>query len=266
VAGSWASALLALALFLRPRYRAEFATLSGWRPEFDLFGRLLRYGGPAGMQLFLDVFVFNCFVQLVGRLGEAAEGATTLTIRLNMVAILPTIGLGQAVSILVGQRLGGDRPDLAEKSAYTGLRWVFGYMCLVAAVYMFLPDLLLRAFENDRDPEAFAAMSVLVPPLLACVAVYSLADSINLTFAFALRGAGDTLFVTALTFALAWPLMVVPTFFIVRAGGNLYWAWAALTGYVFAMAVCFYLRFRAGKWKTMRVIEPDLAGEATEAA
>src|SRR5262245_54871899 len=30
VAGSWASALMALALLLRPEYRGEFRTLAGW--------------------------------------------------------------------------------------------------------------------------------------------------------------------------------------------------------------------------------------------
>ena len=105
----------------------------GWRPERELFGRLMKYGGPAGMQVFLDVLVFHLFTQLVGRLGDAALGATTLTVRLNMIAFLPMMGLGQAICILVGQRLGENRPDLAEKSAYTGLKWSFGYMCLVAS-------------------------------------------------------------------------------------------------------------------------------------
>ena len=35
----------------------------------------------------------------------------------------------------------------------------------------------------------------MVPALLVCVAVYSLADAVNVTFSFALRGAGDTRFV-----------------------------------------------------------------------
>ena len=117
VAGSWASALLALVLLLRPKYRDEFDTLGGWRPERELFGRLMKYGGPAGMQVFLDVLVFHVFTQLVGRLGEAAIGATTLTVRLNMVAFLPMMGLGQAVCILVGQRLGREPagPGRAER-------------------------------------------------------------------------------------------------------------------------------------------------------
>jgi MATE family, multidrug efflux pump len=255
VAGSWTSALLAFGLLFRPRYRQQFNTLRGWRPERELFGRLMRYGGPAGAQVFLDVLVFNVFVQLVGRLGEAAVGATTLTVRLNMVAFLPMMGLGQAVSILVGQRLGADQSDLAERSAYTGLKWVFGYMCAVASAYLLIPGVLVSAFEGDRAPESFAAVAAIVPTLLACVAVYSLADSVNVTFSFALRGAGDTRFVSLLTFALAWPIMVVPTFLVVRAGGSIYMAWVFATAYIVAMEICFYLRFRTGKWKSMRVIE-----------
>jgi MATE family multidrug resistance protein len=259
-AGSWASALLAVGLLLRRRYRRQFATASGWRPEGELFRRLLRYGGPAGAQVFLDVLVFHVFVQLVGRLGDAALGASTLTVRLNMIAFLPMMGLGQAVCILVGQRLGADRPDLAETSAYTGLKWTFGYTCVVAAVYLMLPGLLVSVFEGGRDPEQFAAVAALVPALLVCVAAYSVVESVNVTFAFALRGAGDTRFVTAATFCLAWPIMVLPTFLVVRAGGSVSWAWWFATAHIFAMAACFYLRFRTGKWKAMRVIESGAGG------
>src|SRR4051794_1235838 len=134
-------------------------------------------------------------------------GATTLTVRLNMIAFLPMMGLGQAVCILVGQRLGGDRPDLAEKSAYTGLKWVSGYMGAVAALYLAWPGALVSVFEGGRSPEEFAAVAAIVPGLLVCVAAYSLVDAVNVTFAFALRGAGDTRFVTLATFGLAWPVM-----------------------------------------------------------
>jgi MATE family multidrug resistance protein len=247
---------------LRRRYREENATASGWRPERELFGRLMKYGGPAGVQVFLDVLVWNVFVQMVGRLGDAAIGATTLTVRLNMIAFLPLMGLGQAICILVGQRLGADRPDLAEKSAYTGLKWTFGYMVVVAAVYLLLPGVIVSIFQSNRDPENFAAVAALVPGLLVCVAVYSLAESATVAFAFALRGAGDTRFVTMATFTLAWPILIFPTFLVVRNGGSVNAAWWFATAHVFAMAVCFSLRFRAGKWKTMRVIEPEIEAVA----
>src|SRR5207248_6765110 len=139
----------------------------------ELFGRLMRYGGPAGTQVFLDVLVWHLFTQLVGQLGEAAMGATTLTVRLNMITFLPLMGLGQAVCILVGQRLGGDRPDLAEKSTYTGLLWTTGYMLAVATLYLAIPRALVSVFEGGRSAEDFEALAAIVPNLLICVAVYS---------------------------------------------------------------------------------------------
>ncbi len=55
--------------------------------------------------------------------------------------------------------------------------------------------------------------------------------------------------------------MVIPTFLVVWSGGNIYWAWGSATVYVIAMAACFTLRFRSGKWKTMRVIEGKVSDE-----
>src|SRR5262249_26343783 len=132
---------------------------------------------------------------------------------------------------------------------------MFGYMCMVAATYVTMPYLLVSLFESRSNPADFAAVAEIVPNLLICVAIYSLADAVNLTFAFALRGAGDTRFVSLLTFCLAWPIMVLPTLVVVLTGASIYWAWGFASAHIAAMAVCFWLRFRTGKWKTMRVIE-----------
>ena len=42
-----------------------------------------------------------------------------------------------------------------------------------------------------------------------------------------------------LTFALAWPIMVVPTYVVVRGGGSIYWAWGFAAAYIVAMADLF---------------------------
>jgi MATE family multidrug resistance protein len=161
----------------------------------------------------------------------------------------------------VGQRLGENRPDLAEKSTFTGLKWAFGYMCLVALAYVSIPTILVSPFKPDDPAKAaeFAAITAVVPTLLIFVAVFSLADAVNLSFAFALRGAGDTKYVTMLTFILAWPLMVIPTALTVWLGGSVYWCWVFATAHIIGMSICFWFRFRGGKWKTMRVIEPGVA-------
>jgi MATE family multidrug resistance protein len=261
VAGSAVSAMVALTLLFRRKYRGRFHTLSGWKLDPDLFRRLMRFGFPNGMQWMLDVLAFTVFLFLVGRLGDVELAATNIAFTINMVAVLPMLGMGQAVSILVGQRLGQDRPDVAERTTWHGFGLAWSYMGLVAAFYALTPGLFLYFFQSGDAK--WDQVALLVPVLLKFVAFYSLFDSMNLVFSFALRGAGDTRYVTVVALVLAWPLMVVPTWAAWKFNWGLYWAWTFASGYVIALGFAFLFRFRAGKWKSMRVIESAPAAPAS---
>src|SRR5207248_1609559 len=78
VAGSCASAVFGLALMLRPRYRAVFATHLARRFEPALFVRLMRFGVPNGIMVALDGLAFTLFTFLVGRLGPTELAATSV--------------------------------------------------------------------------------------------------------------------------------------------------------------------------------------------
>jgi MATE family multidrug resistance protein len=95
-----------------------------------------------------------------------------------------------------------------------------------------------------------------VPILLRFVSVYALFDAINVVFSNALRGAGDTLFVTCAAFGLSWPILVLPAWAALHYGWGLYRAWTFASIYIIAVAGVFWFRFRQGKWRSMRVIEP----------
>jgi len=258
VAGSSASAILGLILFLRPRFRAEFHVPSGWRLDPALFRRLLSFGLPSGVQVALDVLAFALFTVFVGQMGKAELTASGVAFTLNVIAVLPVLGIGQAVTVLVGRRLGEDRPDLAERCTWTGFKVTWLYMAAMALLYVGLPD-LLASFFRPGDPSAsddWRHVADLVPILLRFVAVYSLFDGMNLVFSFALKGAGDTRFVTAVMLLLSWPMMVLPTWLAQRYSWGVLWAWAFASAYIIAVALIFLARFRGGRWKTMRVIEP----------
>ena len=155
----------------------------------------MYFGLPNGLMVALDALAFTGFTFIVGRFGEAELAATNITFTLNIVVILPVLGIGQAVEVLVGRRLGEERPDLAERSTWTGFLLAWAVMAVVAVTYVTVPDLLLLPFRNAADPAAGAAADV-ARVLLRFVAAYCLFDSANLVFSFALRGAGDTRFVT----------------------------------------------------------------------
>ncbi len=73
------------------------------RPWFDmdLLRRLLRFGTPNGFQMQLEGLAFTIFVIGIGQLGTLATAATTLAISINIVAFVPMVGVGIAVSTLV---------------------------------------------------------------------------------------------------------------------------------------------------------------------
>jgi MATE family multidrug resistance protein len=259
VVGSSTSALLALALMFRRRYRNQYHTLTGWRLDFDLMRRLLRYGGPNGLLVGLDTLAFTVFLFLIGWLGDPELDASSMAFTLNLVAFLPMLGLALAVSVLVGQRLGENRPHLAGRSTWNGFWLALGYMLVISTAYLLLPETLASIFRSDTDPERWQQVAALVPILLRFVAVYSLFDSMNLVFSHALRGAGDTRFVTAVAISLAWPVMILPTWAAWNYGWGLTWAWTFASLYTILLAIVYLLRFLQGKWQSMRVIEMPAA-------
>ena len=92
--------------------------------------------------------------------------------------------------------------------------------------------------------------------LLIFVAVYSLFDTGNIIFAAAIKGAGDTRFVTWTIAIMSTGLMVAPVYISVKFfNAGLFAAWVFITAYVCLIALVFWWRFKQGKWKSMRVIE-----------
>jgi MATE family multidrug resistance protein len=168
------------------------------------------------------------------------------------------IGFGMATSVLVGRALGADKPQIAQKTTYTAAKLTFGYMIAVAAGYWFFPNVFMLPFEARASGEQMEAMRPIAKTLLYFVSFYCIFDTGNIVFSAALKGAGDTKFVMYISIWLNWLIMVIPSWAAVtflQGRARLYVAWLALTAYVCALAVLFFLRFLAGKWKTMRVIE-----------
>ena len=108
-------------LFFRKKYDVMFHTRRGWRIDKDLMRRLLRYGLPNGFNFMLDMINFTAFLAIIGRYNDLVQAAVSMVFSVNMIAFMPVVGIGMAVSIVVGKYLGMDRPENAVRSAWIGL-------------------------------------------------------------------------------------------------------------------------------------------------
>lgn len=239
-------------------YRGSvYGLCEGRRFDRELFARLLRFGLPSGLQQFLDVGCWTMFVQLIGRLGKEELTATSLVFNLNGGVFIPLLGLGTAVTVLVGHRIGEGRPHLAVRTTWLAFALASAYTLLFCGVYLLLPDLILKPYGLADHAE----LRQLVIGLLRFVAFYSFFDSMFVVFNAAIRGAGDTRFALGLSFSMGVVLLVLPTYVasVIYGPAGFSVAWYAVTVFITVLGLGFMARFQQGKWMTMRVIEHTAA-------
>ena len=257
VAAQGAVALALAVLFLRRCHQSAYATRRGWRFDRDMMGRLLRFGLPSGLRMGVEIFGWTLFLFFVGRLGTHELAATSIAWRINGLAFFPIIGLSEAIRILVGQSQG--RGDTATSVHVTiqGAIVAEVWMLLAAAFFLLAPRELYALFQGPGIGAAeFVAIRETGVVLLRFVAVYCLMDSFNITILGALMAAGDTRWTSGATCLLY--LGFVGGLVLadhLRLGLYAEWTWA--TAFVLIIASVWIWRFRAGVWKTIRVIEGD---------
>jgi MATE family multidrug resistance protein len=242
-------------LFLSRRYQTEYRTREGFQWDSRLFVMLLRYGLPSGVQFFLDVGAFAVFVLLIGRLGEANLAATNIVMSIEMLSFLPMVGVSIATATLVGEYIGREQTALAEKSVRSALRMALGYMIVMALLYVLFPEPFLELFrEQGRSGTGFDQIVETGRIILRLVAIFTIFDTMFIVYSGALKGAGDTRFAMWAQVLIAWIFFVPPTYFIVEylnLGLMAVWTWCVV--YVICLGTTFWLRFRSGRWKTIRM-------------
>ena len=232
----WFRVIVYAGLMMLPRYRRPYGLWSGRRLNAPLLRRLLRFGGPTGLQLLVEVAGFTLFLLLVGNLGEDAMAATTLAFNVNTLAFMPMFGLGIALSTIVGQQLGRNNAGLATRATWTALWMAMVYMGAWALVYVLLPDVLLMGHAAGTPPAEFLPLRALTVVLLRFVAVYCLFDALNMVFSAALKGAGDTRFIMTTSLVMTPMPLLAAWAGIHYAGWGLLWCWIVITVWICAWA------------------------------
>lgn len=236
------------------------------RIDARLMKDLWHFGGPSGLQWFLDVAGFTAFIMIIGWIGPSELAATNIAFNLNSLAFTPVIGVGIAVSTLVGKRIGEGCPELARISTWKGFVVGGGIMVIFGAIYIVFPQILLIPYSLYAEDQDFASTRDLVVILLRFVALYSFFDAMAIIFGSAIRAAGDTVFSMVMTCACAWGLLVVPTYLtwkIYKPDLLASWSWCSL--YVIVLGFGFFARFLSGRWMTMSIIDSSAKADYSDA-
>jgi MATE family multidrug resistance protein len=253
----WFKLALYAAIVMTTADRRRHRLIAGWGFNRNLTGRLLRFGAPQGFHFLLEGGAITFFIMLMGGISDLASAATAIAFSANLVAFVPVMGLGSAVTTLVGREIGRQRIGLAQRATHVGLSIGIVYSAVFAFLYAAFPVLFVgmhEAMAGLVKPEVTAARW-----MLKFVAAYCIFDAIQLLFQAALKGAGDTRYIMLTS-------VVLSTLFVISGSlgarwsstddAEILWWWWMLTLWVIGLAAAFAWRYWMGNWQSMKVIEP----------
>jgi len=210
--------------------------------------RLVKLGTPAGVEMILLQAVFAALAVALARLSAAAFAANQISSWVAALAYLPGSGVSIAVTTLVSQAIGAQRPD--EARAIVGMAWwlTLGLMTVLGVALYFLALPIMQLFSRDPDVvqggRDAIRMAAFIQPAMAAAYVYS----------GALTGAGDTRTTTIISVACTWSLRLTIAYL-----AAIVWHWGVVgvwlgIGADYAgRAVWGWLRFRSNKWQGLLI-------------
>ncbi len=252
--GSFCGLLVLLATYLGRENRCEYQVFAALRFDRVVMSKLLRYGSPAGVELFLNLLAFTSMIMIFHGHGLMTATAVTIVFNWDLVSFVPLLGIQIGVVSLVGRYLGAGRADIAERATRSGLKMACTYSLVILVLFVSLPEKLTAVFEPSQANALFTQAAPLATSMLRLAAFYVLADAVIVVFAGALRGAGDTFWAMCASVTLHWLLVPVLALFLNVLNLPPLAAWLAIVVFILIFSGIFYLRYRSGKWKTLAMV------------
>ncbi len=185
---------------------------------------------------------------IIAESGTAAVSGYGTAIRICIFTILPAWGLANAAATLVGQNLGANQPERAEKSVWRTAFITFCFFAVVAVVFFLFGEPLMRFFTQDK------AAIVAGTECLHILAIGYVFFAYGMIISQAFNGAGDTRTPTYINLFVFWILQIPLAWMLAK------YLKMGPTGVYIAigvsetvLAIISIIIFKKGKWKLVKV-------------
>jgi len=122
-----------------------------WKPDFDVWKKMLAIGLPAGGEMLLLFVYFSIVYWLIQDFGAASQAGFSIGGRIMQSIFMPTMAVAFAIGPIAGQNLGAGRHDRVRETCYKGLMLNSVVMLLVTLLMQISPSLLVQAFTTETQ-------------------------------------------------------------------------------------------------------------------
>ncbi|MCD4834170.1 MAG: MATE family efflux transporter [Bacteroidales bacterium] len=187
-------------------------------------------------------------VRIIAMFGSTALAGYTIAIRIIIFVLLPSWGISNAAATLVGQNLGANKPDRAERAV-----WATGYvnmvlLGIVSIVFIIEPYFFIKLFINNTDIITTGAQG------LRIISIGFIFYAMGMVMIQAFNGAGDTRTPTKINIICFWIIEIPLAYFLSKFYGmNESGVYTAIIIAESIMTLIAMWLFKKGKWKTEQI-------------
>lgn len=191
--------------------RGPDISLPDLRLERETVTEIVRIGTPTALEQSMVAFAMVLLTALVALFAPPVAAAYGVVNRLVSLVVLPAIGVGQATETVVGQNLGAEKPDRAERAVWLGATVVGGTMIVVAVIAAAFPEPIVASILG-ADSEHTEESIRLGSQYLRIRSVEFAFMGVLQVFLGGFRGAGNTKHALAIALLILWGARVPATY------------------------------------------------------
>lgn len=253
-----------LTAYLSGETRRTYRVWHSLRFDRDAMTKLLRFGYPAGVEMFLNLMAFNAMIVAFHAHSPATATAVTVMFNWDMVSFVPLIGIQIGVMSLVGRYMGAASPDIAHRSAMSGLKCGWLYSVVILVLFVCFPRHLVAVFRPEQVDAIFLEATPIAVRMIRIASIYVMFEGVVVVFSGTLRGAGDTLWAMCVSVSVHWLMLGILIVMLYGLKLSPELAWLSVVLAFLSFSYLFYWRYRSGKWRTIRMVRSQAELLATD--
>ncbi len=218
--------------------------------SLDVMKRILRLGGPIGLQLTFELSAFSGAAILVGWIGTKPLAAHQIALILTATSFMAASGFAASGTVRVGHQRGARNLPELRRAGWSIFLLVGGFMLLTSLAFLLFREGLPRIFIQDPEVAAIAT------GLLVVVGIFQLPDGLQVVGISNLRGLGDVWGPTLIAFTAYWVCGIPAGYLLAfKAGWGAIGVWMGLLVGLSVAAILLNVRFFRKTRSMERIME-----------